>query len=125
MNHRGCVPVREDGTVPVGSMSSDAFELMLRNVLKETTVTVQGGGSVNVPSIEGSGVQSDNRLPSEFGPRSVSGSLLHVGTSQTSVAGGSVNTSMQTEGTGRSRQRGVRKPGKYSKDHAQRGQGTS
>ena len=107
--------------MPVGSMSSDAFELMLRNVLKETTVTVQGGGSVNVPSVEGSGVPSGHQLPSEFGPRSVAGSVLQVGTSQTSVSGGSVDTSMQTEGTGRSRQRGVRKPGKYSKDHVQRG----
>ena len=118
MDRHVCVPVREDGTVPAGSMSSDAFELMLRNVLKETAVTVQGGGSVNGPSVKGSGVQSGNQLPGEFGPRSVAGSLLHAGTSQASVSVGSINTSVQTEGTGRSRQRGVRKPGKYSEDHA-------
>ena len=106
--------MREDGTVPLGGMSSDAFELMLRNVRKET-VSSGGNASVHVPSVEGSEGQPVSRALSEFGPRSLAGSVVEMSTSavQGMSSGVSVSASVQTETVGRSRQRGVRKPGKY------------
>ena len=110
--------MREDGTVPLGGMSSDALELMLRNVLKETAAS-GGNASINVPSVEGSESQPVSQAPSEFGPHSVAGSVVETSTSAVQRIGstGSVSASVQTETGVRSRQRGVRKPGKYWQDH--------
>ena len=106
--------MREDGTVPLGGMSSDAIELMLRNVMKET-VSSGANASVHVPSAEGSEGQPVSRAPSEFRPHSLAGSVAEMATSAIPgmSSGVSVSASVQTETVGRSRQRGVRKPGKY------------
>ena len=110
--------MREDGTVPLGGMSSDAFELMLRNVMKET-VASGVSASIHVPSVDGSEGQPVSQAPSEFGPRSSAGSVVEVSTSAIQRTGSavSISASVQTETVGRSRQRGVRKPGKYWQDH--------
>ena len=116
---------REDGAVPIGQMSVEAFEHTLRGIMKEVLVSAPAGRSERGESLPDAVAGPPSAVPSAFGPMSEAGSLAGGTVSSSAaqvepVASGSVagtSTSVREAGAqtvSTSKAKREKRPGNYT-----------